>query len=70
MEVQRRTDGQVVDACVYLLPVTTRVPLKFGAEALTSVTCVRVALEVQEATGRRAVGWGETPLSVTMGVAG
>ena len=58
------TDIQAVGADVYLLPVTTRVPLKFGAEALTSVTCVRVSLQVQDAAGRRAVGWGETPLSV------
>ena len=58
------TDIQVADAAVYLLPVTTRVPLKFGAEALTSVTCVRVSLQVQDAAGRQAVGWGETPLSV------
>jgi len=58
------TDIQALDAEVYLLPVTTRVPLKFGAEALTSVTCVRVSLQVQDAAGRRAVGWGETPLSV------
>jgi len=58
------TDIQAADAEVYLLPVTTRVPLKFGAEALTFVTCVRVSLQVQDAAGRRAVGWGETPLSV------
>ena len=58
------TDIQAVDADVYLLPVTTRVPLKFGAESLTSVTCVRVSLQVQDAAGRRAMGWGETPLSV------
>ncbi len=58
------TDIQAFDASVYLLPVTTRVTLKFGAEALTFVTCVRVSLQVQDATGRQAVGWGETPLSV------
>ena len=55
------TDIEVVDAGVYLLPVTTRVPLKFRAEALT---CGRVSLQAQEAAGRRAVGWGETPLNV------
>ena len=58
------TDIQAVEAEVYLLPVTMRVPLKFGAETLTSVICVRVSLQVQDAAGRRAVGWGETPLSV------
>ena len=58
------TDIKVVDSQVFLLPVTTRVPLKFGAETVTSVTCVRVSLQVQDAAGLQAVGWGETPLSV------
>jgi L-alanine-DL-glutamate epimerase-like enolase superfamily enzyme len=40
------------------------VPLKFGHETLTSVTCLRVRLEVEAADGRAADGWGETPLSV------
>ena len=42
----------------------TRVPLKFGPETLESVTCARVRLEVVGPGGERAVGWGETPLSV------
>ena len=49
---------------VYLLPVQTRVPLKFGAETLTSATVLRVALEAADESNRRAEGWGETPLSV------
>jgi L-alanine-DL-glutamate epimerase-like enolase superfamily enzyme len=50
---------------LYLLPVTTRVPLKFGAETLTEVVCARVRLTVEDVvTGNRAEGWGETPLSV------
>jgi L-alanine-DL-glutamate epimerase-like enolase superfamily enzyme len=49
---------------LYFLPVRTRVPLKFGPETLTSVTCARVALEVADSQGNRAEGWGETPLSV------
>src|SRR4051812_36441082 len=49
---------------LYFLPVQTRVPLKFGPETLTSVTCARVALEVVDEQGNRAEGWGETPLSV------
>ena len=52
-------------ACrLYFLPVETRVPLKFGSETLTRVTCARVCLSVEAADGRRADGWGETPLSV------
>lgn len=49
---------------LYFLPVQTRVPLKFGSETLTSVTCARVRLVVEDKQGRRSVGWGETPLSV------
>ncbi len=49
---------------LYFLPVQTRVPLKFGPETLTSVTCARVCLQVVDAQGTRAEGWGETPLSV------
>lgn len=53
-----------VGATLYFLPVETRVPLKFGTETLTHVTCARVKLTVSNATGRTAAGWGETPLSV------
>lgn len=49
---------------LFYLPVKTRVPLKFGTEILTEVTCARVQLEIQSANGRTAKGWGETPLSV------
>ncbi|MGH2369048.1 MAG: hypothetical protein ACRDI2_12685, partial [Chloroflexota bacterium] len=58
------TDVHPRHASLYFLPVQTRVPLKFGAETLTHVTCARVALEVEDAAGKRATGWGETPLSV------
>jgi len=53
-----------VGVALYLLPVATRVPLKFGAETLTHVTCARVRLRLRDNTGRQADGWGETPLSV------
>jgi L-alanine-DL-glutamate epimerase-like enolase superfamily enzyme len=49
---------------VFFLPVRTRLPLKFGAETLTAVTCLRVAMTVLDEEGRTAEGWGETPLSV------
>lgn len=58
------TDIIVSDAELYFLPVTTRVPLKFGGETLTSVTCARVRLSVRRMDGHEAHGWGETPLSV------
>jgi L-alanine-DL-glutamate epimerase-like enolase superfamily enzyme len=49
---------------LFLIPVQTRVPLKFGPETLTSATCLRVSLRVADADGRSVEGWGETPLSV------
>ncbi|NBP80379.1 hypothetical protein EBU58_06610, partial [bacterium] len=55
---------RVVDARVFFLPVVTRMPLKFGGQTVTSVTCARVAITVEDAGGRQATGWGETPLSV------
>ncbi len=58
------TDVQVVAASMFLLPLTTRVPLKFGSEIITEITCIRVCLTVQDAKGHQTEGWGETPLSV------
>lgn len=55
---------RVVDVRVYFLPVVTRMPLKFGGQTVTSVSCARVAVTVEDSHGRQAVGWGETPLSV------
>jgi L-alanine-DL-glutamate epimerase-like enolase superfamily enzyme len=52
------------ETTLYFLPVETRVPLKFGPEILTSVTCARVRMRVVAPDGRTAEGWGETPLSV------
>ena len=58
------SDIRTVGATLYFLPVQTRVPLKFGPETLTSVTCARAMVRVADRQGRTAVGWGETPLSV------
>ena len=60
----KRTDIRVARAELYLLPVQTRMPIKFGPEVLTEVTCARVRLTVEDRTGNTSVGWGETPLSV------
>ncbi len=62
--MSKPTDIRSVAATLYFLPVETRVPLKFGPETLTYVTCARVQITVQDAHGRTAEGWGETPLSV------
>ena len=58
------TDVRPVASTLFLLPVELRVPLKFGAETTTHVTCARVRLRVRDRKGREADGWGETPLSV------
>jgi len=58
------TDIRVKGVALYFIPVETRVPLKFGMETLTSVTCARVAVRVENSKGDSAIGWGETPLSV------
>ncbi|MEI7731500.1 MAG: enolase C-terminal domain-like protein [Verrucomicrobiota bacterium] len=60
----KNTDIRVTGAALYFLPVQTRVPLKFGPETLTSVTCARACVRVTDRLGRSAIGWGETPLSV------
>jgi L-alanine-DL-glutamate epimerase-like enolase superfamily enzyme len=63
--VSKPTDIQRIISCsLYFLPVSTRVPLKFGPETVTGVTCARAVLRVSDARGRIAEGWGETPLSV------
>ena len=64
MTTTRSTDTHPTGARLFLLPVETRVPLKFGSETLTSVTCARAAVTVSGGTGSSATGWGETPLSV------
>lgn len=59
------TDVQLTGIEIYFLPTTLRVPLKFGPETVTSVVCLRVRVEVADRAGKKAVGWGETPLSVS-----
>jgi L-alanine-DL-glutamate epimerase-like enolase superfamily enzyme len=58
------TDIRPIAAQLYFLPIKTRVPLKFGPEITTEVTCARVKLTVEDRRGKRSSGWGETPLSV------
>ena len=58
------TDVRVISTELFLLPVQTRVPLKFGPEVMTEVTCARVRVTVEGRDGRTATGWGECPLNV------
>src|SRR4051794_17864858 len=62
--MHRPTDARVNRVELYFLPVATRIPLKFGNETLTTVTCARVRIQLIDRHGRTAEGWGETPLSV------
>ncbi len=61
---QKPTDVHCIGVDLYFLPVRTRLPLKFGHEVVTSVTCARARVTVTDRAGRTAVGWGETPISV------
>ncbi|MBI3875508.1 MAG: hypothetical protein HY300_06025, partial [Verrucomicrobia bacterium] len=63
--MSKPTDIRCVGTELYFLPVHTRLPLKFGIETVTYVTVARARVTVADARGRAAVGWGETPLSVT-----
>lgn len=62
--LEKKTDVKVVAVSLYFMPVETRIPLKFGPETLTSVTCARVSMSVADRGNNIATGWGETPLSV------
>jgi len=58
------TDIRPIACELYFLPIELRMPLKFGTETTTSVTCARVKITARDRNGREAHGWGETPLSV------
>lgn len=64
MTTSKSTDVRVISAELYLIPIEARVPLKFGPEVLTEVTCARVRLTIRNSQGQVAAGWGETPLNV------
>ena len=57
-------DVRIREVSLYFLPIKTRIPLKFGPETTTEVTCARVRMMVETREGKTAEGWGETPLSV------
>src|SRR2546429_9583403 len=62
--MSKATDIRVVAARLYFIPIRNRMPLKFGSETVTSVTCARACVRVADRKGRTAEGWGETPLGV------
>lgn len=59
----RQLKLRVTSCELFFLPCPTRVPLKFGAETITSCENARVCLHLCAEDGREACGWGETPLS-------
>ena len=59
------TDIHAVATTLYFLPMSYRVPIKFGKEVVTRGTCARVCLRVSDRKGRTVEGWGETPLAAT-----
>lgn len=63
--MSKPTDIQISTAEVHFLSSPMRVPLKFGPETVTSAVFLRVKVTVHDAKGREAIGWGETPLSVS-----
>lgn len=60
----KSTDIAVDSVITSLIPITLRVPLKFGDQTISNIVCFRVRLTVSDSSGRTAEGWGETPLSV------
>lgn len=62
--MKKPTDVKPKATRLYFLPVETRIPLEFGRQTITSVTCARVCMRVEDRRGDSAEGWGETPLSV------
>lgn len=61
------TDVRLRSVQVYFLPIEARMPIKFGHQVLTHMTCARVKVVISDRAGHTAEGWGETPLSVQWG---
>ena len=60
----KQSDVKIRQVEIEFIPVNLRLPLKFGAEVITSITCLRVKMSVENNSGNTAYGYGETPLSV------
>lgn len=58
------TDISLKSAELYYLTVSTRIPLRFGTEAVKEIECLRVKVLVENRSGSRDEGWGEVPLNV------
>ncbi len=63
------TDIRAAATELFFLPVETRVPLKFGPETLTHVTCARARLTVRLGNGSTATRLGRDPAQRPVGLA-
>jgi L-alanine-DL-glutamate epimerase-like enolase superfamily enzyme len=59
----KSTDIRPVAVKLYFIPIKMRVPLKFGNAVNTHMKAMRVCMTVEDADGKRAEGWGESPIS-------
>ncbi len=53
--MQKSTDVKPQSVSLHFLPIETRVPLKFGPETLTYVTCARACVRVEDRLGNAAL---------------
>jgi L-alanine-DL-glutamate epimerase-like enolase superfamily enzyme len=65
--MDKSTDVRVAGVTLYFLPVTLRMPLKFGSMVTREITYARAKVAVVDRAGKSAVGWGETPLAAQWG---
>ncbi len=63
------TDIRPVAISLYFLPIKTRVPLKFGPEITTEVTCARVKMTVADSAGPSCRRLGRDPALGSVGMA-
>ncbi len=63
------TDARPTAASLYFLPIINRVPLKFGPEVTTEVTCARVRLTVAGAARAQGRGLGRDAALRPVGLA-
>jgi hypothetical protein len=62
--MSKMTDIRPQAVSLHFIPIKARIPIKFGHEIYTGSFCARVKMTVTDKSGRRALGWGETPLSI------
>lgn len=59
-----KTDIKILNASITITSHANRVPLKFGHEITTESKYCRAYITVQDLSGRKATGIGETPIAV------